>query len=634
VEVLVIDFLASKRRSLKEASLAVTIAAIAFLAFGCLAVALQADDEAKGGQDARAAAAEQPSFSAEQTAEATELFQKHVRLVLAHKCVTCHGGDSTEGEFDITTRESLLRGSYNGAAVKLGNGKDSRMYKLAARLEEPYMPDEGENLTADELAHLARWIDLGAPYDKPLVEADDDKTPWTERRIADGVDRFWSFEPLKRVEPPTVSNEAWPRTPIDRFVLAKLEEKKLAPNGPADRRTLIRRAYYDLIGLPPTPEEIEAFVKDESPEAYGKLIDRLLDSPHYGERWGRHWLDVARFAESHGFEQDYDRPFAFHFRDFVIEALNRDMPYDRFVRWQLAGDELAPDDPLALRATGFLGAGVFPTQITANEVERTRYDALDDMAGTTGVAFLGLTIGCARCHDHKFDPIPQADYYRFVSIFTTTVRSNVDVNLDPLGYRQAKEAFDRQHAPLVGVRTKYESEELPAKLAAWEKNRPERAAGWVVLDAVEVKSQGGATLARQADGGLLATGTNPTHDTYTIVAKVGRDPITGVRIEALADDSLVKKGPGRASNGNFALTDVEVHVAPKADPSAAKPLTLANRCKRRASQHRTPPRRPAAKLIPAKAAAIGSSRSYSSSKTTPATTSGGCGCRSRRRRNR
>ncbi len=531
----------------------------------------------KDGEKPTRAEAETPSFTAEQTAEATELFQKHVRLVLAHKCVSCHGVDSTEGEFDITTRDGLLRGSYNGAAITLGSGKESRMYKLAARLEEPYMPDEGENLTPEELARLARWIDLGAPYDKSLVDSDADKVPWTERTIAAGANQFWSFQSLKSVEPPKVKNEAWPRTPLDRFVLAKLEEKGLTPNDAASRRTLIRRAYFDLIGLPPTPEEIEAFVDDESPEAYRKLIDRLLDSPHHGERWGRHWLDVARFAESHGFEQDYDRPHAYHFRDFVIEALNRDMPYDQFVRWQLAGDEIAPEDPLALKATGFLGAGVFPTQITANEVERTRYDALDDMAGTTGVAFLGLTIGCARCHDHKFDPIPQADYYRFISTFTTTVRADIDVNVDPQGYRQAKEAFDREHAPLVAARTKYESEELPSRLAAWEKNRPEQEAfGWVVVDPLEYKSQGGATLTKQDDGALLATGTNASQDTYTIVAGVGQAPITGVRIETLADASLVKKGPGRASNGNFALSDVKVHVAPKSDASAAKPLTLTN----------------------------------------------------------
>jgi hypothetical protein len=223
-----------------------------------------------------------------------------------------------------------------------------------------------------------------------------------------------------------VKNEGWVKTPVDRFILAKLEEKGIDPNTSAERRVLIRRVYFDLIGLPPTPGEVAAFVNDPAPDAYEKLVDRLLDMPGYGERWARHWMDVARFAESHGYEQDYDRPHAYHYRDFLIKSLNADMPYDRFVAWQIAGDELAPDDPLALAATGFLGAGAFPTQLTEMEFESARYNELDDMASTTGSAFLGLTVGCARCHDHKYDPIPSDDYYRLCATFTTTIRSEID----------------------------------------------------------------------------------------------------------------------------------------------------------------------------------------------------------------
>jgi len=183
--------------------------------------------------------------------------------------------------------------------------------------------------------------------------------------------------------------------------------------------------------LPPTPEEIETFTNDKASDAWDRLIDRVLASPHYGERWARHWLDIARFAESSGFEHDYDREGAYQYRDFVIRALNGDMPFDQFLRWQIAGDEFEPDNPMALTATGFLGAGVFPTQITANEVERTRYDAMDDMLSTTSQAFLGLTVGCARCHDHKFDPFPAADYYRLLSTFTTTARSVIELDVEP-----------------------------------------------------------------------------------------------------------------------------------------------------------------------------------------------------------
>jgi hypothetical protein len=285
--------------------------------------------------------------------------------------------------------------------------------------------------------------------------------------ITEGDRQWWAFQPLKRLQPPKVKTAGSVRTPIDSFILARLEEKKLKLNTPADRQTLIRRASFDLLGLPPTPEEVDTFVRDKSSDAWLKLIARLLDSPRYGERWARHWLDVARFAESSGFEHDNDRPNAYHYRDFVIKALNADLPYDQFVRWQLAGDEFEPDNPLALMATGFLGAGVFPTQITANEFERTRYDAMDDMLATTGTAMLGLTIGCARCHDHKFDPIPAQDYYRMLATFTTTVRSDIDLDLQPEVYRRAKETFDLEHAPLLAALKTYEERDLPAKFDTW-----------------------------------------------------------------------------------------------------------------------------------------------------------------------
>src|SRR5207237_184742 len=248
---------------------------------------------------------------------------------------------------------------------------------------------------------------------------------------------FGSCQPIMRVEPPAVKDGEWCRTPIDFFVLHKLESAGLKPNPQAERRQLMRRLYLDLLGIPPTPGEVEAFVADPDPAAYDRLVDRLLASPHYGERWGRRWLDLARFAESHGFEHDYDRPNAYHYRDFVIQALNRDLPYDTFLKWQIAGDEYEPDNPLALLATGFLAAGVHSTQITKNEVEKHRYDELDDMLSTIGTSMLGLTIGCCRCHDHKFDPLPQRDYYRMLATFTTTVRSDFDVNTDPEGYRTA-----------------------------------------------------------------------------------------------------------------------------------------------------------------------------------------------------
>jgi hypothetical protein len=399
-------------------------------------------------------------------ARGRELFARHVRPLLAEHCLKCHGGDKTRSGLDLTTREALLKGGDNGPVVVPNDAKASRLYQLAAHLDEPHMPPKGARLGAEQLARLAAWIDLGAPYDRPLVERAGPaaKKPMT---VTDEDRRFWSFRPLAQPTPPAVKGPAWCRSPLDAFVLRKLEEKGLAPTPEADRRTLIRRAYFDLVGLPPTPAEVEAFVHDPSPRAYEALVDRLLASPHYGERWARHWLDLARFAESHGFEHDYDRPTAYHYRDFVIKALNRDLPYDTFVRWQIAGDELAPDDPLALTATGFLAAGVHSTQITISQVEKERYDELDDIVRTAGTAFLGLTVGCARCHDHKYDPIPTKDYYRLLSTFTTTVRTEVEVDFDPAATRKARAQFDAEHDRLVAARRQYERTQLPAKLDSW-----------------------------------------------------------------------------------------------------------------------------------------------------------------------
>ncbi|PYT03576.1 MAG: hypothetical protein DMF60_17920, partial [Acidobacteria bacterium] len=362
---------------------------------------------------------------------------------------------------------------------------------------------------------------------------------------------------------PTDSLSAHQVHPIDRLLLAKAATKGLALSPAAGKRTLIRRAYLDLLGLPPMPKEIEAFVRETSEDAWPRLIDRLLASPHYGERWARHWLDVARFAESSGFEHDYDREGAFHYRDFVIKALNADMPFDQFARWQIAGDEFEPDNPLALTATGFLGAGVFPTQITANEVERTRYDALDDMLSTTSLAFLGLTVGCARCHDHKYDPIPTTDYYRLLSTFTTTVRSVIDLDLEPETTRKLKQKWATEHSPLVAEVTQYENQLLP-RFNAWLSNGGELAQpfSWAVLELTNLVSKGGATFKKLDDGSHLVEGKNADHDEYTLVGSTAGQRVTGVRLDALTHPTMKKGGPGRADNGNIGLSRIRVFAVP------------------------------------------------------------------------
>ncbi len=552
----------------------------AMFAFAISAVVATSADQKSTQSDP---AAVDPAH-AKQRAEGLELFKKEVRQVLIGRCVKCHGGEKLEGKLDLTTREGLLKGGETGQAVEAGKSKTSLLVKLIKQEEEPHMPADGAKLSDLHVAAISKWIDLGFPYDKSLKdEKAADPKAWIHREVPAEAREFWAFQPLKVNTPPDVGGDdaKWVRSPIDQFVVAKLREAGLSPNPLVDRRTLIRRATFDLIGLPPEPAEIESFANDPDPKAYEKLLHKLLASPHYGERWGRHWLDVARFAESHGFEQDYDRPFAFHFRDFVIQALNQDMPYDQFVKWQLAGDEFEPENPLAQMATGFLGAGVFPTQITANEVERTRYDALDDMTATTGSAFLGLTVGCARCHDHKFDPIPAADYYRMLASFTTTVRSEVDLDMDPATYKREKAAFDIVHLPLAEALAKFEREQLPQRLADWEKSeaafkaegKSQLTAKWTILTPVEMKSAGGATLAKQDDGSILASGTNPDFETYTFVVHTDLSGITAIRLEALAHPSMTKGGPGRADNGNIDLTDFKVTVVPLVVPPSGSVAT-------------------------------------------------------------
>ena len=511
-------------------------------------------------------------------AKGLELFKNGVRQMLAETCLKCHGGEKTKADFDLSSREALLKGGSSGVALIPGNAKGSPFFKQLTHAEEPYMPHKAPKLAPALLEQIAQWIDFGAPYDKPLLEKTGKAAP-KEMVVTDKDREFWSFQPIKKVEPPALKNpamQAWCRTPVDRFVAAKLEEQGILPSAPLERRKLIRRASFDFTGLPPTPAEVEAFVNDKSADAYEKVIDRLLASPHFGERWARHWLDAVRFAESHGFEQDYDRPFAYHFRDFVIRAFNEDLPYTKFIGWQLAGDEFEPDNPMAMMATGFLGAGVFPTQITANEVERTRYDALDDMAATTGTAMLGMTIGCARCHDHKFDPIPAKDYYRFAATFTTTVRSEVELNMNPAPYKEAKKVYDSGHAPLVQALQTFEKEKLAGRMELWLNEKASAPApaptAWVTLDVLESKSKGNATITRNADGSLLFTGTNAEFDTYTLTAQTNLKNILAVRLEAMADDSMKMKGPGRADNGNFALSNFSVEAAPSG--GSAKPVVL------------------------------------------------------------
>ncbi|HEV3118543.1 MAG TPA: DUF1549 domain-containing protein, partial [Gemmataceae bacterium] len=341
-----------------------------------------------------------PSFGQAQSRDAgLAAFRSDVQTVLTHKCLTCHSPDKKKGKLDLSRRSTALAGGKSGPALIPGKPDDSL---LLQRLSAGEMPPENP-LSTEQVGAFKKWIEAGALYEnEPLVSA-------SKRAGSD----WWSLQPIKRPVPPSMRRPEWARTPVDRFILAKLEAYGLEPAPEADRPTLIRRATFDLLGLPPTPEEIQAFLADPDPRAYERLIDRLLASPHYGERWARHWLDVVRFAESHGYEMNTLRPNAWPYRDYLIRAFNRDIPYPQFILEQLAGDTLPGADFLTQSATGFLvgGAHDMVGNATVDGMLQQRMDDLDDMITATGATFLGLTVNCCRCHDHKFDPLSQRDYY-------------------------------------------------------------------------------------------------------------------------------------------------------------------------------------------------------------------------------
>ncbi len=354
---------------------------------------------------------------ATQSPEALDLYRDHIQPIFEKHCIECHGGGKIRSGLDLTQRQNLISGGDTSPAIVPGDAKASLLYQMVAHQTEPYMPYKEERLSEEDISRIGEWIDLGAPY--PEESAAVANAEPLELQVTEADRDFWSFRPLSNPTPPETVGSGWAKTPIDRFILSRLEEKGIGPTPVAPEQKLIRRLYFDLIGLPPSPEEVQAFVEDESPDAYEKIVDQLLASPHYGERWGRHWLDLARYADSGGYEFDVERPTAYHYRDAVIKAFNEDLPYDTFLKWQLAGDEYEPGNPTAVALTGFCTSG--PT-ISNQETEQNRYDELDDMLATTSSAMLGLTVACARCHDHKYDAIPSRDYYRLLSIFVPSER--------------------------------------------------------------------------------------------------------------------------------------------------------------------------------------------------------------------
>jgi hypothetical protein len=392
------------------------------------------------------------SFDQQRDDAGANLFREQVAPILQKACLSCHDTAKARGGLDLSTHASLSEGGDKGPAIVAGNAKESRVYQMIAG-PAPKMPRQADPLTPDEVALIGRWIDAGADWPKGMTLA--------KSRQSDDPHAWWSLTPLKRPPLPAVNNAAWCKTPLDYFVAALHEAKGLRAAAPADRATLLRRLKYDLHGLPPAPAEILEFQREcdaETPNgapatfipdaALERLVDRLLASPHYGERWGRHWLDVVHYADTHGYDKDKRRLWAWLFRDWVIRAFNRDLPFRRFIHYQLAGDVLFPDDPDGVIATGFVVAGpwdfVGHIELREGTVDKEKTRALDrdDMVSNAIATFNSMTIHCARCHEHKFDPIPMKDYYALQAVFAGVERGDRDVVTPELRAKQVALAKD------------------------------------------------------------------------------------------------------------------------------------------------------------------------------------------------
>ncbi len=379
-------------------------------------------------------------------------FRTEVAPILEQHCLRCHGPNTSRGGLSLATAMDLAAGGDSGPVLVVGKPDDSLLLEMVSG-EKPKMPKKAAPLSREQVAVLRKWIGQGAPWPRDM----------TLRERKDKAETWWSLRPLARPPLPRVQMPGWVRMPLDTFILHRLEERGMRPTPEADRRTLIRRLYFDLLGLPPAPAEIDAFVRDRSPNAYERLVDRLLASPHYGERWARHWLDVVHYGDTHGYDKDKVRPNAWPYRDYVIRAFNEDRPYSRFIEEQIAGDVLYPDTRDGIVGLGFLAAGpwdfVGHVELREGTLDKkiTRNLDRDDMVATVLNTFTSLTAQCARCHDHKFDPITQEDYYSLQAVFAAVDRADrpYEVDAEAAGKRIAlkkrlNELAEQAAAPCYG----------------------------------------------------------------------------------------------------------------------------------------------------------------------------------------
>jgi hypothetical protein len=475
-------------------------------------------------------------------------FNEHIRPILSNNCYYCHGPDEKTREADlrIDTREGAIADLGGYAAVVPAKPDASELLKrMVTEDEDELMPppkSKKPRLSSREVALVRKWIEQGAPYEG-----------------------HWAFLPLRNEAPPAVKNTGAVRNPIDRFILARLEREDITPSAPADPATLARRMYLDLVGLLPTPDEVAAFEKAvaaDRQKAVEALADRLLSSPHYGERWGRHWLDQARYADSDGYSRD-DARAMWPYRDWVIRALNEDLPFDRFTIEQLAGDLLPNRTKSQLVASAFHRNTLINTE-GGSDPEQFRVEAAIDRVNTTGAVWLGLTVGCAQCHTHKFDPITQREFFQLYAFFN----SGADVNNKGATVTVAKgEMFGKVEAPATPPenREKLQGEWEAKELARLAKTAPAegKPAAWVPFEYVEFDTASNAGFRRLDDNSLLSDGRGTFNDTYRVVARTKLPAVAAIRLRVLTHDSLPKSGPGTASNGNFVLTDFEASVEGK-----------------------------------------------------------------------
>ena len=485
-------------------------------------------------------------------------FAKDVQPILKDSCYQCHAGEMPKAQLRLDAKATALKGGISGPVIVPGNSKDSRLiHRVLGLGGEQRMPLKGTPLNEQQTATLRAWIDQGAPWPES-ASVQDAK-----------IEKHWAFSAPTRPRTPDVKSNAWVRNPVDKFILAKIEKANLTPSPEASKETLIRRASLDLTGLPPTLEEIDRFLGDSHPDAYEKLVDSLLASPHYGERWGRWWLDAARYADTNGFEKDRPRSI-WPYRDWVIKAFNDDKRFDQFTVDQLAGD-LLPNPTLEQRvATGFLRNSMFNEE-GAVEPEKFRVEALVDRIDTLGKTFLGLTVNCAQCHTHKFDPIKHKEYYQLYAFLNNDEEPSIDVPDEKMIAKrnEIRAAVEKIEAELTA-----QTPDLPRRLAEWEEKSKKDVGNWTVLEGVNAFGTVGLRFENLPDHSLIARADNNAKYTYTAKAKTKLKDITGVRLELLTDESLPRNGPGRAPSGGLFLSEFSVSAAPDGRTEAAEKVAI------------------------------------------------------------